>query len=562
MSALDPAPVGWHSAVSSLSATQRDGAAARLHALVEIAKVVASADVFEDVLRLSAVQAVQALEAASVSLSIWEPENGLLRALINVGDLSELEPADAVGETYSLADFTCIQGLLEHRPYAQRVDSDPVTPGYDPEVVALLREMGKGSCMGVPIVLDGNVWGELFATRYPGDRPYDTEDLDFALAVSGQIAAGAAQVRHLEQVARLAYTDQLTSLANRRAIDDRLEAALARHHATGSSVSLVIADINGLKRINDGRGHEAGDRALVHFAGLLSASASLVPGSLAGRLAGDEFCIVIEQAPADQAVWMAEDLCRRARAGLPEGVACGVASTDDPVGVIDGPARLFRLADAAQTRAKRSRSRAPVVAGRGVPSDATVRLADVRRPAGDDRRRIRSRGQVRPVRLLDDVVTTLDHSSATGAQQRLEVVADAVCRLVDGASWWVSYVPPGSTLLASVGFSAIRVSPAQPANGGDPDEDSETVYDLAAFPVTARVLEGGSELVSADDATTEPAELALLTAAGWTANVMAGARDFEGGGWLVEVFTDEISAPVTKLAPTLRALVALALVTR
>ncbi len=562
MSALDPAPVEWTSVVSPMSSAQHDGAAARLHALVEIAKVVATADVFEDVLRLTAIQAIQALDAASISLSVWEAENGLLRTLINVGDLSDLEPADAVGETYSVADFTCIQGLLQHRAYVQRVDSDPSAPGYDPEVVALLGEMGKGSCMGVPIVLDGNVWGELFATRYPGARPYDSADLDFAVAVAGQIAAGAAQVRHLEQVARLAYTDQLTSLANRRAIDERLEAALVRHHVSGSAVSLIIADINGLKRINDGRGHEAGDRALVHFAGLLSASASLVPGSLAGRLAGDEFCIVIEEASADEAVRVAEDLCRRARAGLPEGVACGVASTGDPVGDIDGPARLFRLADAAQTRAKRSRSRAPVVAGRGLPRDATVRLADVRRPAGDDRRWIRSRGQVRPVRLLDDVVTTLDHSSARGAQARLEVVADAVCRLVDGASWWVSYIPPGSALMISVGFSAIRVSPTQPADGGDPDEDSETVYDLADFPITARVVEGGAELISADDVATDPAELALLSAAGWTANLMAGARDFEGGGWLVEVFTDEISAPVTKLAPTLRALVALALVSQ
>ena len=43
---------------------------------------------------------------------------------------------------------------------------------------------------------------------------------------------------------------------------------------------------------------------------------------------------------------------------------------------------------------------------------------------------------------------------------------------------------------------------------------------------------------------------------------MAGARDHEGGGWLVEVYTDEISSPVLDLAPTLRALVALALAQR
>ena len=56
---------------------------------------------------------------------------------------------------------------------------------------------------------------------------------------------------------------------------------------------------------------------------------------------------------------VAEDLCRRTAASLDEGVACGVASTGDPVGPVDTPARLFRLADAAQMRAKRSRSRRP-----------------------------------------------------------------------------------------------------------------------------------------------------------------------------------------------------------
>ena len=551
MSALDPAPTPV--TVDS---------AARLHALVAIAKVVASAEAFEDVLRLTAAEARSALGAASLSLSVWERDRGWLRVLLNVGDLAPSEQPDGGDEVYTATDYACIEALLEAQPYVQRVGADPSTPGYDGSVVALLEDLGKGSCMGVPVVLEGRVWGELFATRYAGDQPYGPEDLDFALAVAGQIAAGAAQVQHLERVARLAYTDQLTGLANRRAIDDRLDAAIAHHRELGTTVSLVIADVNGLKRINDDRGHEAGDRALVHFAGLLSASAGLVPGSLAGRLSGDEFCVVIEGAAADHAVWVAEDLCRRASAGLDEGVACGVASTGDPVGLIDTPARLFRLADAAQTRAKRSRSRGPVVAGRGLPRDATVRLADVRRSPSDDRRRVRSRGVTDPVRILDDVVATLDHSAARDVRGRLEVMADAFSRLVDAASWWVSYVAPASTSLVSVGFSAIRVSPGQPADGDAPDSAAGQVFDLADYPDSAHAVNGGVVVVLADDPGIDPAEQAILTSSGWTANLMAGARDHEGGGWLVEIFTDEISSPVTDLAATLRALVALALVQR
>ncbi len=555
MSVLEPAPQ-WR-ATDRLSGS--DVSATRLHALVAIAKVVSAAEAFDDVLRLTAAESRAALEAASLSLSVWERDRGWVRTLLNVGDLGPGEEPDGGDEVYAITDYPCIEALLDNRPYVQRVDADPTTPGYDSAVVALLRSLGKGSCMGVPVVLEGRIWGELFATRYAGDEPYGPEDLDFALAVAGQIAAGAAQVQHLERVSRLAYTDPLTGLANRRAIDDRLDAAIARHHEHGSSVSLVIADVNGLKRINDDRGHEAGDRALVHFAGLLSASAGLVPGSLAGRLSGDEFCVVIEGAAADHAVWVAEDLCRRASVGLDEGVACGVASTGDPVGLIDTPARLFRLADAAQTRAKRSRSRGPVVAGRGLPSDATVRLADVQRSPGDDRRRVRSRGAIDPVRVLDDVVATLDHSAASDTSARLEVVADAVSRLVDAASWWVSYVAPGTTSLVSIGFSAIRVSSGQPNGSQAMDAVSGQPFDLDDYPDTAYAVNGGSLLVLADGVGVDPAELAILTAAGWTGNLMAGGRDHEGGGWLLEVYTDEISSPVDDLAPTLRALVALAL---
>ena len=465
-----------------------------------------------------------------------------------MGDLGPVERPDGTGEVYPVTEYSCIEALLDSQPYVQQVDADPATPGYDAAVVGLLRDLGKGSCMGVPVVLEGRVWGELFATRYPGDRPYGREDLDFAGAVAGQIAAGAAQVRHLEQVARLAYTDELTGLANRRAIEDRLDAAIARHRATGSSVSLIIADVNGLKRINDDRGHEAGDRALVHVSGLLSASAGLVPGSLAGRLSGDEFCIVLEDVAADHAVWVAEDLCRRAKAGLDEGVACGVASTGDPVGVIDSRKRLFRLADAAQSRAKRSRSRGT---RGGRPRPARGRDRAVRR----SRAGLGGRSTIRPVaghqRLRADARGRAGH---VGPQRALSVRRNAWSS--SPTRWPASSTrPPGGCPtpsrgpgpLVSVGFSAIRVTAGHPSTGRGPDSAAEQVYDLDQYPATAFALDGGSIVMLADDLRCDPAELAILSASGYAANLMAGARDSAGGGWLVEVFTDEISAPVVDL---------------
>ncbi len=144
-----------------------------------------------------------------------------------------------------------------------------------------------------------------------------------------------------------------------------------------SSASSSATDLNGLKGVNDAQGHEAGDRLLERFAAVLSAAAAALPGALAGRLGGDEFCLLAVGPAADEVVHTVGELCRSAAAlELGEGVACGIASTGDPVGAVRSAHRLFRLADAAQYRAKALRSGEPVVAGReGGPDDPTVRLA-------------------------------------------------------------------------------------------------------------------------------------------------------------------------------------------
>ena len=543
-------------------AMTRDRAVTRLHALTAIAKAATGAASFTQVLRLTSEAGLEALEAASLSISVWERDQGRVRVLVNTGELGAGEVPEPVDETYQITDFPFITRMFEDGVGCVASAESDLATHSDPNLVRLLRQLGKSSSLSVPVVLEGRVWGELFAARDAGSEPFTIADLDYATAVAGQVAAGIAQAQHVESVARLAYTDQLTGLANRRAIDDRLDAAVDRHRADGSVVSLVVVDVNGLKRINDDRGHEAGDRALVHFAGLLAASAGLVPGSLAGRIGGDEFCVVVEGSTSDRAVFVAEDLCRRANRALDEGIACGVASTDDPIGPIDSPARLFRLADAAQSRAKRSRARHPVVAGRGLPYDATVRLAAAverlprRESPRGDRRRVRSRRGF--AFLLNDVLQTLDHSGATEVLERLEVVAEAVCRLVDGCSWWVSAADEGRTMLRTVSYSAIRyggglVADMEASIGGT------STFALDDYPLSRRMLEGHGALVSVDDPLADPSERAILDGAGYTALVMAGGTDAAGTGWLLEVYVDDISGDVSALSATLRALTACAL---
>jgi diguanylate cyclase (GGDEF)-like protein len=96
-----------------------------------------------------------------------------------------------------------------------------------------------------------------------------------------------------DELHRLATTDVLTGLNNRRMFDAFLPQALARAARSGQPVALAILDIDHFKDINDTLGHAAGDQVLVEFARRLAASVRAA--DTVARLAGDEFVIVFEQ---------------------------------------------------------------------------------------------------------------------------------------------------------------------------------------------------------------------------------------------------------------------------
>ncbi|MCT7353276.1 GGDEF domain-containing protein [Streptomyces sp. 15-116A] len=375
----------------------------RLAAVVALAQGMAAAQNAREAWRAAAGGARRALGGSFAALSVWERELGRLRVLVNVGVLAEGEEEFPEDESYPVHQFAEITEFLHERwagggePDAWVETAEGAAagrPGYCHQRVAALRRRGRGCCVVAPIVLHGRAWGELYVARPVGAPVFGRSDADFATVLAAVVAAGIAQTERLEEARRLAYTDALTGLANRRAVDARLDEAIERHRADGAVVSLVVCDLNGLKRVNDTLGHAVGDRLLERFGMLLSLCGATLPGALAARLGGDEFCLLAVGPSADEVVKAADQVCRRAvELALGDGVACGVASTGDPIGPVRSARRLFRLADAAQYRAKAERSAHPVVAGREGPDDPVVRLAD--EPAGEtedgERRRFRGR---------------------------------------------------------------------------------------------------------------------------------------------------------------------------
>ncbi|MFC7868517.1 diguanylate cyclase domain-containing protein [Streptomyces murinus] len=373
----------------------------RLAAVVALAQGMAAAHTPEDSWQAAALGACRALDGSFAALSVWERGLGRLRVLVNVGDRRLDEEEFPAAESYPVHQFPEITEFLHERwaggggPNAWVETAEGAAagvPGYFHQRVAALRRRGRGCCVVAPVVLHGRAWGEVYVARAVGVPVFGRADADFATVLAAVVAAGLAQTERLEEARRLAYTDALTGLANRRAVDTHLDEALERHRVDGAVVSLVVCDLNGLKRVNDTKGHAVGDRLLERFGSVLSLCGAMVPGALAARLGGDEFCLLAVGPAADDVVKAADELCRRAgELELGEGVACGVASTEDPIGPVADARRLFRLADAAQYRAKAMRADRPVVAGREGPDDPVVRLADEPPPTRAERRRFRGR---------------------------------------------------------------------------------------------------------------------------------------------------------------------------
>lgn len=370
---------------------------ARLRAVVELAQAMAAAPTPLESVEAAAEGARRALDGTFAAISVWERERGRLRVLVNVGELAEGEERFPGDESYPVDVFPEITEFLHERWVGGQPHAWVETARGEEEArVAALRRRGRGCCVVAPIVLHGRAWGELYVARSVRAPLFGPGDADFATVLAAVAASGIAQTERLEEVRRLAFTDPLTGLANRRAVDARLDEAVERHLGEGAVVSLLVCDLNGLKKVNDTLGHAVGDRLLERFGSVLSLCGAKLPGALAARLGGDEFCLLSVGPTADEVVRVADELCRRAGAlELGEGVACGVASTGDPIGTVRSARRLFRLADAAQYRAKAARSAGPVVAGRdGGRADPVVRMADrPPSPLSAERRRFRGRGR-------------------------------------------------------------------------------------------------------------------------------------------------------------------------
>ena len=185
----------------------------------------------------------------------------------------------------------------------------------------------------------------------------EPRQVETAAALIAQAVVALENARLHRLVEEQARVDSLTKLANRRRLEEALHAELARVARFGGDLTLVLADLDNFKQVNDRYGHPAGDEVLQAFARVLERTAR--ESDVAGRWGGEEFALILTGTDADGGAQLAE----RARAAfegaglrapdgepLPVTASFGVASSTR-TGEFD---QLIAAADSALYQAKRA----------------------------------------------------------------------------------------------------------------------------------------------------------------------------------------------------------------
>jgi diguanylate cyclase (GGDEF)-like protein len=194
------------------------------------------------------------------------------------------------------------------------------------------------------------------------DKPRAAADFD-AEALAEFAAMVEAEVASLS----LAIGDELTGLSNRRGFEMLGERLLRASRRLGLPLSIVYADLDNMKPINDTYGHDAGDQALIEVADVLSST--LRASDLVARLGGDEFCALLvggaaEAAPSLIARVEGKLAEHNAEADRPWTLALSLGVTESPLDEEVELWDLVALADAQMFEAKRAKKAARGDAGR------------------------------------------------------------------------------------------------------------------------------------------------------------------------------------------------------
>lgn len=235
------------------------------------------------------------------------------------------------------------------------VDLSAVTPA------PVDRRYKTKSFISYPIAIGGRKIGVLNVTDKASGGAYDDVDLGMLEIIGPQVALALERAEWQERATEfqlMSITDPLTTLPNRRYLEERLTEELSRSKRYDYPMSFLMIDIDDFKAYNDNNGHQAGDLALQITAHCLKAA--LRSADVASRYGGEEFCILLPQTSMVEAGVIADRIRQRvATTHFPHGKSQPLGRVSISVGVssfskvINSSEVVIAAADRALYRAKR-----------------------------------------------------------------------------------------------------------------------------------------------------------------------------------------------------------------
>ena len=238
--------------------------------------------------------------------------------------------------------------MRERQPVISSSDRDDEREG--PLARARREATEDGAVMVAPLGYRGKIFGVITAVNRRDEPEFTNNDLALLEAMANQAAMAVENARLFEEVERLAVTDELTGLNNRRGFFDLGRREMERAQRTHRPVTALMLDLDGFKRINDTFGHAVGDEVLRHLGDRCRLAVRDI--DLVGRYGGEEFCVLLPETDLKTALEVAERI-RSSIADQPFDTAAGPLAIRISIGLAlageDGGETVETLLDRADT---------------------------------------------------------------------------------------------------------------------------------------------------------------------------------------------------------------------
>jgi diguanylate cyclase (GGDEF)-like protein len=178
---------------------------------------------------------------------------------------------------------------------------------FDPEVDAMTGFVTK-SIIAVPLKARSAVYGVIELINRLNEHLFTDEDLKVLQTIADFAAIAIERAYYLRAVQRLALTDPLTGLQNRRSFERVLEREVEKTRRHRTLFALLLIDIDSFKEVNDSHGHLAGDRVLMALGSILLATSRKI--DCCARLGGDEFAVLLPETTQNEAPFVVRRIQR------------------------------------------------------------------------------------------------------------------------------------------------------------------------------------------------------------------------------------------------------------